>query len=93
MPVCLWHLRRLVIVGYLVDNTGNSSIDLSVLAPPLPTIRNVIVNNSGQVIFGGTNNNGTGGTYTCHMLASTNLALSLTNWTVPTNGSFDASGN
>ncbi|HEX4351241.1 MAG TPA: hypothetical protein VH251_12675, partial [Verrucomicrobiae bacterium] len=46
---------------------------------------------SGKIIMSGTNNAGPGGTY--HELASTNLLLALTNWTVFTNGSFDAKGN
>ena len=45
----------------------------------------------GKFILSGTNNAGSGGTY--HELTSTNLQLALTNWTVLTNGSFDAKGN
>ncbi len=45
----------------------------------------------GNIIISGTNNSGPGGTY--HLLASTNLLLSRTNWTVLTNGSFDGNGN
>lgn len=76
--------------GSLVDNAG--SVDLSVNVAPTtpPTIRTISIS-SGQVIIGGTNNFGAGGTY--HVLTSTNVALPLTNWTVLTSGSFDANGN
>ena len=79
------------IFGSLVNNSG--SIDLLLNIVPPPAIRTVIVG-SGQLIISGTNNAGAseaGGGY--HVLTSTNLALALTNWTVLTNGSFDASGN
>ena len=45
----------------------------------------------GQLVIGGTNNVGAGGTYS--VLATTNLLVALTNWTVLANGTFDASGN
>lgn len=46
---------------------------------------------SGNFIMSGTNNSGSGGTY--QILASTNLLLSLTNWTVLTTNSFNSMGN
>jgi hypothetical protein len=77
--------------GNLVDNPGmvDLSIDVSAL-PPSPTIKNITVG-AGQVVISGTNNNGAGGTY--HLLASTNIAVPLTNWAVVTNSTFDANGN
>jgi IPT/TIG domain len=45
----------------------------------------------GNFIMSGTNNNGPGGTY--HVLASTNLLLPRTNWTVLATGSFDSRGD
>lgn len=76
--------------GNLVDNPG--SIDLSLHVAPIvpPTIRGITISSS-QVIISGTNNVGAGGTY--HILTTTNLTLAITNWTVLTNGSFDANGN
>ena len=77
--------------GHLVDNSG--SIDLSVTVsavPPSPSIHSIVLS-GGQVILGGTNNDGAGGTY--RVLTSTNVALPVTNWSLLTNGSFDASGN
>ena len=77
--------------GHLVDNAG--SIDLSIMAAALhpPTIRQIVINGGGQLVISGTNNSGSGGTY--HVLTATNLLTPLTNWTILTNGSFDASGN
>jgi hypothetical protein len=45
----------------------------------------------GNIIMSGTNNSGSGGTY--DVLASTNLLLPLTNWTVLTTNSFNSTGN
>lgn len=58
--------------------------------PPPPTIQHVLFS-SGNIIFTGTNNNGSGGTY--HVLVSTNIAAHLSNWIVLTNGTFNTSGN
>ncbi|HWC60755.1 MAG TPA: autotransporter-associated beta strand repeat-containing protein [Verrucomicrobiae bacterium] len=55
-----------------------------------PTIGRISIN-GGNIILTGTNNTGLGGTY--HVLASTNIATPLVNWTVLTNGTFDGSGN
>jgi hypothetical protein len=77
--------------GNLVDNPGSIDLSLTVAAaPPSPSIRNLVVSD-GQVVITGTNNNGTAGTY--RVLTSTNVALPLSNWTLLTNGSFDANGN
>ncbi|HXC35737.1 MAG TPA: hypothetical protein VNV43_07660, partial [Candidatus Acidoferrales bacterium] len=46
---------------------------------------------AGNFIMSGTNNSGSGGTY--QVLASTNLLLPLTNWTVLTTNSFTSTGN
>ncbi len=77
--------------GSLVDNSGSVDLNVTVSAPPPPpSIRNLIINGS-QVIVGGTNNSGAGGTYS--VLTSTNVSIPLTNWTVLNSGTFDASGN
>ena len=79
--------------GSLVNNSG--SIDLTVNVAPTnrPTIRTITIG-SGQLIIGGTNNFGSAGAGSgYHVLTSTNVALAVTNWTVLTNGTFDASGN
>jgi hypothetical protein len=76
--------------GSLVDSGSNIDLIMNVYVPTQPTIRNFSIS-SGQVIIGGTNNFGAGGTYS--VLTSTNLTLALTNWTVLTNGTFDVNGN
>ena len=77
--------------GNLVDTGGSIDLVTAVSAlPPPPSIRSIVINAS-QVILGGTNNNGAGGTYS--VLSSTNLALSLTNWSLVNSGVFDANGN
>jgi hypothetical protein len=79
--------------GSLADNSGSIDLTVNVAPTTRPTIRNLTFS-SGQLIINGTNNVGSGGAgggY--HVLTSTNVALSLTNWTVLTNGTFDASGN
>ena len=79
--------------GSLVNNSGSVDLTVNVAPTTRPTIRNFTISGS-QVIISGTNNVGSagaGGGY--HVLSSTNVALTLTNWTVLTNGSFDASGN
>ena len=55
-----------------------------------PTIRSAVIS-GGNLVMRGTNNTGPGGTY--HVLTSTNLLLSRTNWTVLTNLNFDGNGN
>jgi fibronectin-binding autotransporter adhesin len=71
---------------------GTITVASAVVAPPpSPSIGGINVS-GGSVVISGTNNNGTApGTY--HVLTSTNVTVPLTNWTVLTNGSFDANGN
>jgi hypothetical protein len=77
--------------GSLVDASGSIDLTVSVAAlPPPPSIGNIVLSGS-QVVLRGTNNHGAGGTY--HVLTSTNVALPRTNWTVLTNGTFEANGN
>jgi hypothetical protein len=76
--------------GTLLDNAGSIDLRLSASATPSPTIQKIVVNGS-QVIIGGTNNFGSGGSYS--VLSSTNLAVSFTNWTVLNSGTFDANGS
>lgn len=71
-----------------VQGVYNSTFVVS--QPPAPTITHVGVS-AGNIIIRGTNNAGPGGTY--HLLASTNAATPLSNWTVLTSGSFDGNGN
>lgn len=78
--------------GNLVDNAGSVDLNITVAAiPPSPTIGKIVASGGGQIVISGTNNNGAGGTY--KVLSATNLTLPLTNWTLLTNGSFDANGN
>jgi hypothetical protein len=78
--------------GTLVDNPGSIDLSVSVSPPqPPPTIRSITVNGGGQVVINATNNFGAGGTY--EVLTSTNILTPLANWTVLTNGAFNASGN
>ena len=77
--------------GSLVDASGSIDLTVSVAAlPPPPSIGSIVLSGT-QVILRGTNNQGAGGTY--HVLTSTNVVLPRTNWTVLTNGTFDANGN
>jgi hypothetical protein len=77
--------------GYLSNNTANASIDLVLTtnAPPRPRIVGISSSGTSLVITG--TNGWPNGTY--HVLASTNLALPLTKWTVVVTSAFDASGN
>jgi hypothetical protein len=58
------------------------------LAAP-PNFQHVTLS-GGNIIMTGTNNTGPGGTF--HVLATINLLLPMTNWTVLASGSFDSSG-
>jgi hypothetical protein len=71
-------------------STASGSIKVGTAPPPPPTIKSISIN-GGNVVIGGTNNAGAGGTY--HVLSSTNISIPLTNWGILTNGSFDSSGN
>jgi hypothetical protein len=77
--------------GSLVDNGGSIDLIVTVSAPPPPPTIHTITLTSGQVILGGTNNNGAGGTYS--VFSSTNLMLPLTNWMLLDSGNFDGNGN
>jgi len=79
------------IFGYGTSAVTSADKFTYLAAPPAtPTIKSAAIR-GGNFIMGGTNNSGPGGT--CHVLASTNLLLPRTNWTVITNMSFDANGN
>jgi hypothetical protein len=79
--------------GNLVDNAGSIDLNINVAPTTPPTIRHISIS-SGQLIISGTNNIGASGAGAgFHVLTSTNVALSLTNWIVLTNGNFDANGN
>jgi hypothetical protein len=80
--------------GSLVDNSGNSSIDLTVMVaplPPSPTIGSIVINGGHVIISGSHNSDVADGGYS--ILTTTNIALPLTNWTLLNRGNFDASGN
>jgi hypothetical protein len=78
-------------LGWQTNLTINGTIKVvSVASPASPKINNISLS-GGNVVLSGTNNAGPGGTY--HILTSTNLSLSLSNWNPLTNGSFDHSGN
>jgi hypothetical protein len=77
--------------GSLLDNSGSIDLKVWVFVPPPPTIHNITFNGGGQIIIGGTNNSGAGGTYS--VWSSTNLTLPLASWTLVANGNFDANGN
>jgi len=68
--------------------SGTLNVVSATLVPP--TIGRITLSGN-NIIISGTNNDGSGGTY--HVLASTNIALNLTNWIVLTNGTFDGNGN
>jgi hypothetical protein len=76
------------IFGYGIS--ALTTADKFAFLAPTPVFQHASLS-SGKFILSGTNNAGPGGTY--HELTSTNVQLALTNWTVLTNGSFDAKGN
>ena len=82
------------VTATLVDDTANSTIDLNITSVPVvtkpPTIQSISFV-GGNIVITGTNNIGTVGTF--HVLTATNPTVPLADWTVVTNGSFDASGN
>jgi len=79
------------VTASLVDNSGNSSVDLKVTAVPTPSIPNIInvSVSGGSVNFTATN--GTPGS-SCVVLSATNLALPLSGWTTNTTTTFDGNG-
>jgi hypothetical protein len=76
--------------GALVDNAGSIDLTITVSAlPPPPKVTTFQLSGT-QVILGGTNNAGAGGTY--KVLSSTNLTTPLSNWIILSSGNFDGSG-
>jgi hypothetical protein len=75
-----------------VDNSGNSTIDVRIV-PPVPSANppriGGITISGGNVVISGTN--GTAGA-DYYVLASTNVALSLTNWTRLSTNQFGPGG-
>jgi hypothetical protein len=83
-------MDNLVVGTSFTAVTGLSS---TVTPPPAPTIGGISLGGPGgtNVIITGTNNNGTtAGSYV--LLASTNIALPLSNWTVLSTQAFNADG-
>jgi hypothetical protein len=72
-------------------NTGSGSLHILVGPPPAKPAKIVQVAILGSSLTLSGTNGAASGTY--RVLTSTNLALSMRNWTVITNGSFDGSGN
>lgn len=83
--------NAMAISGGGVIWNNNLAVDgtISVAAVPIPFIASYSFN-AGNLILAGTNGNPSAG---FSVLTSTNVASSLTNWTILTNGSYDASGN
>ncbi|HSY19388.1 MAG TPA: hypothetical protein VK815_13685 [Candidatus Acidoferrales bacterium] len=78
---------------FYIHTNGNLLVlsftnDLPPVAPPVTV--NISAPGMGGLIFSGTNGNA-GAQY--HVLASTNLALALSNWTVIATNNFDGNGN
>jgi hypothetical protein len=76
------------IFGY--GTSAQTPADEFTFAAAAPTIWHIALSD-GDIIISGTNNTGPGGRY--HVLATTNLFLPRTAWTVLTNRNFDANGN
>jgi len=73
-------------------NSGSGSLDVLVgLAPPAKPVKIVGITLLGSNLTLSGTNGAASGTY--HVVTTTNLALSVMNWTVLTNGSFDGNGN
>ena len=79
------------VTASLVDNSGNSSVDLNVTAVPTPSIPKIInvTVSGGSVSFTATN--GTPSS-SCAVLSATNIALPLSSWTTNTTTTFDGNG-
>ncbi len=79
----------------LVDDTNNSSVDLSITVslppppPPTPTITGISI--SGTTLNISATNGAVNGQFV--LLGTTNLAAPLTNWIPVVTGSFNGSGN
>jgi hypothetical protein len=76
--------------GSLQDSGTSIDLVFSVAVSTPPTIHSIAIS-GGQVIISGTNNAGSGGTYS--LLSATNVVTPLSNWIVLSSGSFDGSGN
>jgi hypothetical protein len=75
----------------LVDNTGNSSVDLNITSLVKPTPRITGISVSGTTLnISATNGSSSG---QCVLLDSTNVALPLSQWTPILTNNFDGSGN
>jgi len=75
----------------LVDNTGNSSVDLSIASTVKPTPRITGISALGTTLTITATNGAFGGQYV--LLGSTNVALPLSQWTPLLTNNFDGSGN
>jgi hypothetical protein len=75
----------------LVNNPAQGRIDLlvSIVSPPAPVFTSVSMSGAG-LILGGSNGMASGSYY---VLASSNLSLPLTQWTIIATDVFDANGN
>jgi hypothetical protein len=78
------------IFGYGTSDLTSSDKFKYTAAPARPTIESIELSGE-KLLASGTNNGGTGTTY--QVLAASSLLTPLTNWTVVTNGTFDAKGN
>jgi hypothetical protein len=77
--------------SYALNTASAGKVLLEVSPPSPPTFGSVsFVNNTGNIILGGTGGVATGLYY---VLASTNVALPLSQWTVIATNQFDSSGN
>lgn len=77
------------IFGYGTSAVTNADKFVYTVTVALPAIQHITLSGT-NILLNGTNNSGHGGTY--HVLASTNLQLPRSNWTVLASGSFDSSG-
>jgi hypothetical protein len=78
--------------GTLLNGSGSIDLSLSPSAPPpSPSMGQITVNGT-QMVLSGTNNNGPGSGGTYRILTTTNLSTPLSNWTLLSTGSFDATG-
>ena len=77
--------------GSLVDNTGNSSVDLSITSSVKPTPHFTGISISGTTLNISATNGANGGQYV--LLGTTNLAKPLNQWTPILTNNFDGSGH
>jgi hypothetical protein len=75
----------------LVDNTGNSSVDLSIASSVKPTPRITHISLSGTTLSITATNGALAGQYV--LLGTTNVAKPLSQWTPILTNNFDGSGN